>query len=80
MNLLEYYQDQHYFNESYILRKVQIPTKGDVNLYGVRGAGKSAMVLDLLNDEDTESTLYIDFDDPNLIFSTLTPLLLQQYP
>ena len=37
------------------------------------------MVLDLLNDEDTESTLYIDFDDPNLIFSTLTPLLLQQY-
>lgn len=79
MNLLEYYQNQHYFNENYVLRKTQIPPKGDITLYGVRGSGKSAMVLDFLEDKEAETTLYIDLDDPNLILSTLTPLLLQQY-
>ena len=28
---------------------------------------------------DPEKTLYIDLDDPNLIFNTLTPLVLQQF-
>ncbi len=79
MQLLEYYQNQHYFSENYVLRKCQIPAVGDVNLYGVRGVGKSAMVLDFLQELDPESTLYIDLDDPNLLFSMLSPHLLQQY-
>ncbi len=80
MDLLEYYQNQHhFFNENYVVRKTQIPQTGDVNLYGVRGAGKSAMVLDFLHDKEVETTLYIDLDDPNLIFYTLEPLTLQQH-
>lgn len=79
MNLLEYYQHQHHFNENYVVRKTQIPEIGNINLYGVRGAGKSAMVLDFLQDKDKETTLYIDLDDPNLTFSTLEPLTLQQH-
>ncbi len=79
MNLLEYYQNRHYFNENYLLRKTQIPQHGDVNLYGVRGAGKSAMILNFLEDTSKEHTLYIDMDDPSLILSTLTPISLQQH-
>jgi len=79
MKLLEYYQNQHYPSEKYVVRKSQIPQKGNVNLFGVRGAGKSAMVLDMLGDEDKEKTLYIDLDDPNLIFSPLTTPILQRY-
>lgn len=79
MNLLEYYQNQHHDNENYVVRKTQIPQSGDLNLFGVRGAGKSAMVLDFLNDKEKESTLYIDMDDPNLIFSALELPTLQQY-
>jgi len=79
MKLLEYYQNQHYPSEKYVVRKSQIPQKGNVNLFGVRGAGKSAMVLDILGDEDKEKTLYIDLDDPNLIFSPLTTPILQRY-
>lgn len=37
------------------------------------------MVLDFLHDKDVETTLYIDLGDPNLTFSPLEPLILQQY-
>ncbi len=79
MNLLEYYQNQHPFSDQYVTRKVQLPLKGDLNLYGVRGAGKTAMVLDLIGEELTEQTLYIDLEDPNLIFHTLERVILQQF-
>ena len=79
MELLEYYQNQRHFIENYIPRKCQLPETGDVNLFGVRGAGKTAMIFDLLHEEDEQSTLYIDLDDPNLVFNTLTTLNLQQY-
>ena len=38
-----------------------------------------AMIFDLMQQEDLEQTLYIDLDDPNLIFNTFTTLSLQQY-
>lgn len=79
MKLLEYYQNQHYVNENFVYRKVQIPVSGDINLYGVRGSGKSALVLDFLQDINEEQRLYIDLDDPNLIFNPLSTLLLQRY-
>jgi len=79
MELLEYYQNQRHVMENYTPRKCQIPVHDDVNLFGVRGAGKTAMILDLIQEEDPETTLYIDMDDPNLIFNTLTTLSLQQY-
>lgn len=79
MELLEYYQNQRYATVNYLPRKCQLPLKGDINLYGARGAGKTSMILDLIQEENEETTLYIDMEDPNLIFNTLTPLALQQY-
>ena len=79
MELLEYYHNQRHMVEHYVPRKCQLPIDSDVNLFGVRGAGKTAMILDLVQEEDPEVTLYIDLDDPNLIFNTLTTRSLQQY-
>ncbi len=79
MNLLEYYQNQHPVTENYVPRKCQLPFTGDINLYGVRGSGKTMIVLDMLLEENEEKTLYIDMDDPNLIFNVITTLSLQQY-
>ena len=79
MELLEYYQNQRHHIEHYVPRKCQVPQSGDVNLFGVRGAGKSAMIFDLMQEEDLGQTLYIDLDDPNLTFNTLSTLSLQQY-
>jgi len=79
MELLEYYHNQQHFSDNYVTRKCQLPSNVDINLYGVRGAGKTSMVLDLLTQKDSETTLYIDLQDPNLIFTLLTTLALQQY-
>ena len=79
MNLLEYYQNNHPVNDNYVPRKCQLPDKGDINLFGVRGSGKTTIILDLLLEEEVETTLYIDLDDPNLLFNTLSTLSLQQY-
>jgi len=79
MNLLEYYQNHLPSSENFIPRKSQLPFEGDINLYGVRGAGKTSIVLDYLSEEEGEDVLYIDIEDPNLIFNTLETLTLQQY-
>ena len=79
MNLLEYYQNQLPTNDNYVTRKCQLPTDGDINLFGVRGSGKSSIVLDFLELEDQESVLYIDMDEPNLIFSGLDIVTLQKF-
>ena len=79
MQLLEYYQNQHPHIENYVPRKCQLPISGDFNLFGVRGSGKTTMVLDIIEEENKESTLYIDLNDPNLIFNSFTTLSLQQY-
>jgi len=79
MNLLEYYQSQHPNNEYFVPRKCIIPQDGDINLYGVRSSGKTSVALDLLSEQDEKVSLYIDFNDPNLILNALTTLILQQY-
>ena len=79
MNLLEYYQNQLPSSENFVPRKSQLPSEGDINLYGVRGAGKTSIVLDYLSEEASEDILYLDIEDPNLIFNTLESLTLQQY-
>ena len=79
MNLLEYYQNQRPHIEHYVPRKSQIPLHGDLNLYGVRGSGKTSVILDLLAESDEGKTLYLDLDDPNLMFSSITTLSLQQF-
>ncbi len=79
MKLLEYYQNQRYVTVNYVPRKCQLPHKGDINLYGARGSGKTTIILDLIQEENEDTTLYIDLEDPNLIFNTLSPLSLQKY-
>ncbi|MFT7880167.1 MAG: AAA family ATPase [Sulfurimonas sp.] len=79
MELLEYFHSQHYSSEKYIPRKLHLPEKRNINLFGVRGAGKTSMVLAHIDDINEEERLYIDLEDPNLIFERLNAATLQQY-
>jgi len=79
MNLLEYYQNQLPSIEHFVPRKCQLPQTEDINLFGVRGAGKSTLVLDHVSEIENTSLLYIDFDDPNLLFGIFSSLTLQRY-
>ena len=79
MKLLEYYQNQRPSIENYVPRKCQIPVHGDLNLHGVRGSGKTSIILDLLAEEDEETSLYLDLADPNLMFEPISTLALQQF-
>jgi len=78
MDLLEQYHEHPPLNDHFILRKTTIPSQGDVNLFGARGCGKTALILDYLQQQDAH-TLYIDLEDPNLILTTLDTLPLQAY-
>ena len=79
MELLDYFHSQHYNSEKYIPRKLHLPEKGDINLFGVRGAGKTSMILAQIEETDEEVRLYIDMEDPNLLFGTLHAITLQHY-
>ncbi len=79
MQLLEYYQNNLPQNDYFIPRKSQILHSGDINIYGVRGAGKTSLLLDYLIQKDASHILYIDMEDPNLIFNTLEIRTLQHY-
>jgi len=80
MKLLEYYHTQSPNITNYIVRKTQISTEKKINLFGVRGAGKSALVLDYLQEEEKkDKILYIDFEDPNLFFETITLFKLEAF-
>jgi len=79
MNLLEYYHNQPHNNDSFVPRKCQLPSQGDINLFGVRGSGKTSIVLDIIDTEEDEDYLYINFKDPNLMFGTIYIKELQNY-
>ena len=79
MTLLEYYQNHLPSSENFVQRKCYLPLEGDINIFGVRGSGKTSLVLDSLTELKKEHTLYIDLEDPNLLFSDISTLLLQQY-
>ena len=79
MELIEYFHSQHYTSEKYTPRKLQLPEQGDINLFGVRGAGKTSLILAYIEEIDEEERLYIDFEDPNLTFKTLSTVTLQHY-
>ncbi len=80
MELLEYYQTQLPKNEVFIPRKYHI-SKDDIklNIFGVRGGGKTAIVLDYLLEHNNEQILYIDFENPNLILNSLEVDSLERY-
>jgi len=78
MDLLEHFYTHPPHNDHYILRKTTLPEYGDINLFGARGSGKTALILDFLQQQD-EKIFYIDLEDPNLILNTLDTLPLQDY-
>ena len=45
MQILDYFQNQHPNTDYFIHRKCQIPFTGDINLFGVRGSGKTTLNL-----------------------------------
>lgn len=78
MDLLEHYHEHPPANMQFIRRKTSLPEQGNINLHGARGSGKTALVLDYLQEQD-EQTLYLDLEDPNLILNTLDTLPLQEF-
>jgi predicted AAA+ superfamily ATPase len=78
MKLLEYYQNQAPNSENFVPRKCQLNLTRNINLYGVRGAGKTSLVLDYLQEQENKY-LYIDCDNPNLILNNIEVLELKNY-
>jgi len=79
VEILEYLHQQKYQNEKYLPRKLQLPKNSSFNLYGVRGAGKSAMIYELLCEVESTTTLYLDMEDPRLRFEALSFEQIQDY-
>ena len=69
MQILEYFDTQSPQIDNFVLRKCQLPLEGDVNLYGLRGSGKTALILDYLSQE--ENFLYVDLDDAKVLLHRL---------
>lgn len=79
MNILDFFQSHPPTEEFYIDRKLHLPDANHINLYGVRGCGKSALVVDYLQDMDEETLLYIDCEDPKLLFTKIEALAIEAY-
>ncbi|MEA3492212.1 MAG: hypothetical protein U9R27_09965 [Campylobacterota bacterium] len=79
MKLFDYFQSHPPEITHYTPRKLQLPDENHINLHGVRGAGKSMLVVDYLEEMDHETLLYIDGDDPNLLFGSIDRDELQSY-
>jgi len=71
MQLLEHYQNQIPQSEHFVNRKSQIPTNGNINLFGVRGCGKTSLILDFISQIEDEF-LYIDLDDAKLLLKKIS--------
>jgi hypothetical protein len=68
MQLLEYFYDRNNEITTYHQRKFNLPNTSKILLYGSPASGKTSMVLDHLMNHDSESSLYIDFQDPKFQF------------
>ena len=78
MDLLEFYYDNPPTNEYYVERKLQLSLNGDLNLYGARGCGKTAIILDYIAQSD-KKVLYIDLEDPKLLLQSYDTLLVDTF-
>lgn len=74
MEMLEYFYQNLPQNEHFVPRKCMLDDSPLVNLFGARGVGKSALALDYLSQFDKKNLLYIDCEDPALLFARL-PML-----
>ncbi len=74
MEILEYFYQNMPLNENFVPRKCALDDHSRINLFGARGAGKSALALDYLANLNKKNILYIDLDDPNILFASLGSL------
>ena len=84
MELLEHYHNQHIEIEHFHPRKCHLPSANKINLFGVRGGGKTTLVVDYLSQiastkASIQQNLYIDLDDPKRCFQDFTTQKLQHY-
>jgi predicted AAA+ superfamily ATPase len=63
MNPIDFFYGNRPSNNIFHPRKLQLP-EGSFILYGARGTGKTALILDYLSTMEDESVLYIDCQDP----------------
>jgi len=78
MELLTHFYEHPPQNEHFLPRKQSLPQADRLNLYGARGCGKTAMVLDYIR-QTAERTLYLDLESPALIVTPLETLQLQAF-
>lgn len=74
MEILEYFYQNLPLNEHFVPRKCSLDDNPRINLFGARGVGKSALALDHLVNINSKNILYIDLDDPNILFSPIENL------
>ena len=70
MELFDHFFEQKIKIDTFYPRKLQLPTNGSFLLYGARGVGKSALIIDYLK-FTKKRYLYIDADDPVFLFDDI---------
>ena len=80
MGILEQLQTQIYSNDNFITRKAQIIDIHRLNIFGVRGSGKSSLVIDYINSNlEEDEYLYIDFDNPLLLINPIDSQMIDKF-
>ena len=78
MHLLDYFYTNAPTISNFAPRKLNLPDSGSFILRGVRGSGKSALIIDYLNNQNS-NYLYIDCQDPAFIFEEIDINILNEY-
>jgi len=67
LDILQQYHNQPPSNEIFFPRKLEIPEDNRINIYGARGSGKTALILDYILEYNIDEVIYIDFLDPQIL-------------
>ncbi len=64
--------------EQFFPRKIKLPKQGSFHLYGARGTGKTALIIDYLNSLK-DKYLYIDCQDPIFILEDIDSIEIETF-
>jgi len=79
MDILEYFLDLKPQNELFHPRKLLLPEAGSFALYGARGTGKTALLLEYLHRLPPDSWLYLDAQDPAFALEDIDVEMLESF-
>ena len=79
MDILDYFYELRPRNDLFYPRKLTLPDEGSFALFGARGAGKSALILEWLNQRKEDGWLYLDAQDPVFALEDIDVALLEGY-